>query len=529
MTKTFNPSRAAGLFERTGGIKPSRSVFDLSHSVLLDMNMGTIVPILAMECIPGDVFKLSNQLVIRFQPMVAPILHEIFARIEYFFVPYRILWQNTDPNMDPGSGGWEDFITKGIAGTDVITFPTMPTASSLYTQKGTLWDYLGFPTTASGVQYAGPLYPSQMPFRAYHRIWNDFYRDETLIAETDITNTTQLYALHKCAWEKDYFTSALPWTQRGSVPAIPAASYSSAVFPANLFGSQNTGGAMLANGNGTVFNLQTDTAAHALAAAAIFNDNTVSLSASAFTANDLRFLFQATRWLERNARVGVRYTEFLQGHFGVAPRDERLQRPEWIGGVKYPVIVSEVLQTSGSGATGQTTPQGNMAGHGLTVGSEHVGKYHVQEFGLIMGLLRITPKPMYASQGINRQWLKSTPYDFPFPEFVNMAEQGILNGELYCSQTSNDSAIFGYQGRFDEYRYMPNRVCNNMRDTFDYWHLARIFSSAPALNEAFIRCEPDTRIFADTADPGLIVHVANIIKAIRPLPVTPIPGRIDHN
>jgi len=249
--------------------------------------------------------------------------------------------------------------------------------------------------------------------------------------------------------------------------------------------------------------------------------------ASTFDIADLRLAFQVQRWMERNARAGVRYTEFLQAHFGVAPRDDRMQRPEYIGGSKSPIIVSEVLQTSGT--KDEPTPQGNMAGHGISVSTNHCGKFRCQEFGLIMGILSVMPRSAY-QQGINRQWLRRTKYDFFFPEFANLSEQVIETAEIYASGVEAENINpFGYQGRYDEMRIKPNMVVSEMKDTYDYWHLGRIFTSAPTLDDTFITCTPSKRIFAAESEPGLIISHGNLIKAIRPIPLSAEPGLIDHN
>ena len=229
-------------------------------------------------------------------------------------------------------------------------------------------------------------------------------------------------------------------------------------------------------------------------------NNTVDLStASTFDIADLRLAFQIQKWMERNARGGVRYTEFLRAHFGVAPRDERLHRPEYIGGSKSPVIMSEVLQTS---STDLTTPQGNLAGHGISAQDQFCGSYRAAEFGLIMGIMSIMPKPAY-SQGINRQWLRRSKFDFFFPEFVGLSEQAIEQAEIYATDVASaNTTIFGYQGRYDEMRTKDNMVVGEMRTTFDYWHLARQFSSAPLLNSSFITCIPRKDIFAVQNMPG---------------------------
>lgn len=259
------------------------------------------------------------------------------------------------------------------------------------------------------------------------------------------------------------------------------------------------------------------------------NSNTVDLSsASTFDIADLRLAFQIQKWMERNARAGARYTEFLQVHFGQSPRDDRLQRPEYIGGTKAPVIISEVLQTSSSDAT---SAQGNLAGHGIAISDQHAGKYHVQEFGLILGIMSVMPRTAY-QQGINRQWLRRTKFDFFFPEFSNLSEQAIENAEICATSVSaHNTGIFGYQGRYDEMRVKSSMVCGQMRDTFDYWHLGRQFdiASPPTLNADFVKCVPDKRIYAVESEPGLIVSFGNVVRAYRPLPLIAEPGLIDHN
>ena len=260
------------------------------------------------------------------------------------------------------------------------------------------------------------------------------------------------------------------------------------------------------------------------------NANSVDLSAATtFNVSDLRLAFQVQKWLERNARGGARYTEFLRMHHGVAPKDERLQRPEYIGGSKNPVIVSEVPQTS---STDATTPQGNLAGRGLVASQNMVAKYHALEYGLIMGIMSIVPKAAY-QQGIDRQWLRRSKYDFFFPEFIGLSEQAIEEEEIYVTadNESANRAIFGYQGRYDEMRVKRDFVHGKLRSTMNTWHLGRSFASAPNLNASFVEMDPAqfNRIFALTSGPHCIVHVGNIIKAIRPLPVESNPGGIDHN
>ena len=469
--------------------------------------MAQLIPVMCDEVVPGDVFMIGNQAVVRFQPLVAPILHEINMYAYYFFVPYRILWDD-----------WEDFISGGADGQFSDPIPEWePTINT----EGSLWDFFGFPV---GVDPDGA-YPLDFPRRAYNLVYNEYFRDENLQTEVALTNETILNR----AWEKDYFTSSLPWQQRGTAPALPISGSTSAVW----LQSQIRPTPPSANSGFSVFsgdyNLYTSASPEHINAFHFFNNNTVDLStASTFDIADLRLAFQIQKWMERNARAGVRYTEFLRAHFGVSPRDERLQRPEYIGGSKAPCIISEVLQTS---STDSTTPQGNLAGHGITVSDAYCGKYHAQEFGLIIGIMSIMPRSAY-SQGIDKQWLRKTKYDFYFPEFANLSEQAILNAEICATGTlSHNQDIFGYQGRYDEMRTKNSQIVSGMRTTFDYWHLGRQFNTAspPVLNEDFIKCIPRKDIFAVPSEPGLIVNFANIIKAFRPLPYMAVPGLIDHN
>ena len=495
------------VYSQVGGLFPGRTAFDLSYEKKFTCDMAQLIPVMCDEVVPGDIFQIGAQAVIRFQPLVAPILHEVNMYVHYFFVPYRLLWDD-----------WEDFISGGVDGDFADPIPEWePTDTTV----GSLWDFFGFPT---GVDPDGA-YPIDFPRRAYNFVWNEYYRDETLQTEVALTNETILNR----DWEKDYFTSSLPWQQRGVAPALPISGTTSAVWPnASIVAGGAMGGTLsfssVADNKLYVNNADPDYLANAKA---FFGLNTVDLSsASTFDIADLRLAFQIQKWMERNARAGARYTEFLRSHFGVSPRDERLQRPEYIGGCKAPVIISEVLQTS---STDATSAQGNLAGHGLTVANQYCGKYHAEEFGLIIGIMSVMPRSAY-SQGIDRQWLRRTKYDFYFPEFANLSEQAIINAEIYATGVLADNQnIFGYQGRYDEMRTKNNLIVSQMRSTFDYWHLGRQFSSAPSLNASFVSCVPRKDIFAVPAEPGLIVNFGNVVKAIRPLPYMSNPGLIDHN
>lgn len=512
------------VFSNIAGLTPKRSVFDLSYVKTLTCDMGQLIPVMCDEVVPGDIFKIGNEAVVRFQPMVAPILHEVNLYTHYFFVPYRLLWDD-----------WEDFISGGTEGDDASVLPRWnPTNKAI----GSLWDYLGFPTT---ITPTGRL-PLSFPREAYNFIFSEYYRDQTLQESFDWTAGNE-DILNRC-WEKDYFTSSLPWQQRGVAPALPVSGATSAVWSSDL-GLTFTLTAGSDTNNTMQFRSRVSAPPRAVdgidpasntgialkppytkISQADMNNNTVDLStATTVDIADLRLAIQLQKWMERNARAGVRYTEFLRAHFGVSPRDERLSRPEYIGGSKSPVIFSEVLQTS---STDATTPQGNLAGHGVTVSVTQCGQYRAQEYGLIMGIMSVMPRTMY-QQGINRQWLRQTKYDFYFPEFACLSEQAVERVEVYATAVEADNkTLFGYQGRYNEMRYKPSMVVGQMRDTFDYWHLGRKFTAAPELNESFVKCVPTKRIFAVETDPGLIVSFGNRITAIRPMPVQAEPGLMDH-
>lgn len=539
-------------FQSVQSLRVGRSVFDLSYEKKFDCDMGQLIPIMCDECVPGDIWKIGNEMVIRFQPLVAPILHSVHAYVHYFFVPYRLLWRD-----------WEKFITGGSDGDFVASLPLVNFDDSL-TVKGSLWDFFGFPI---GLDLSsGSDGPISFPWQAYNFIWNEFYRDENLQdpigprpdypEDLDFdsgvwysgqhVSVEAINSIERRAWTKDYFTSALPWQQRGTAPALPISGTTRASFGPEA--DVNVGIFNPVSGNYSDLVVNTAAAVgstipftsngqaavvgdHMVVSPFDINDNTVDLStASTFDISDLRVAFQIQKWLERNARSGARYTEFLRSHFPAFPRDDRLSRPEYIGGSKSPVVISEVLQTSATQAG--VTPQANMAGHGITVDRNFCASYHVQEFGLIMGLLSVMPRPAY-QQGIDRQWLRRSKFDFYFPEFAHLSEQAVENMEIYTQNPDSvvaggNHGIFGYQGRYDEMRVKRDMVCNNFRDNLDYWHLGRQFASPPLLNPSFIECNPRKDIFAVQDEPGLLVNFANIIKAIRPMPVQSNPGLIDH-
>lgn len=512
--------KRGGMFDRVQTLRPGRSVFDLSYAKKMSGRMGYLYPMMVDEVVPGDVFEIGMEAVVRFAPMVAPVLHEIVMKADWFFVPYRLLGARDDFSSVDGATVWEKFITGGQNGSYATPLTRIDVGGDV---EGQLLDHLGIPP---GLTLTGDDRPLLFLPGAYNLIYNEYYRDPNLEALIPIDNKAIQYA----NWDPDYFTRALPWQQRGTAPAIPIQGTTTAAFEAGAFGTAATMAAMSVN-NGAV-----DPVIYASGGAqaldnlkAAFARNTVNLASGVgVSISDLRLAVQLQRWMERNARSGYRYTEFLRAHFGISPRDDRLDRPEYIGGVRQPIVISEVLQTSQTG----TTPQGNQAGHGILAGRHNVGRYHVKEYGLIMAIMSIIPRSAY-QQGINRQWLRVSKYDFYHPEFANLSEQAIKNEEIYSANTAagTNQNIFGYQGRYDEMRSKNDMVAGAFRSSLNYWHLGRIFGSLPALSSGFGHVDPTTvtRIFAVPSADHLYVHWGNRIKAIRPLPMVSNPGRMDHD
>lgn len=513
-------------FRNTKAIYPARSVFDLSHEHVLTCDMGQLIPVLSMDMVPGDKFEVSTDLLVRFQPILAPIMHPVNAYIHTFFVPYRILW----PKVDESGNDWESFISGGVDGLNAAVLPRWNVSASNH-DVGSLWDYLGFPTwsaaTNFSTQFPDAIAPVAFPLWAYQMIWREYYRDETLQAVEPLSYET----LRHRAWKKDYFASALPWQQRGTAPAFPVSGSTSAVFPSGI--AVNSAGGVAVNAVSSTTpatNFLVNDANGAANTRLTLNNNTVDLSSAVtFDVADLRYAVQLQRWLERNARAGVRYTEFLHSHFGVSPSDSRLQRPEYVGGVKMPVIVSEVLQTSASNT--QPTPLATMAGHGISVDRQFQGKYVAPEYGIMMSILSVIPEAVY-SQGMNREWLRQSRYDYYFPEFAHLSEQAILNQEIYLANDGQNQTIFGYQGRYDEYRQQRSQIHGLLKSSLSFWTLARQFASRPHLNSSFVSMDAAAddmkRIFAVPSQPGLVVHVGNRVRALRPMPEIGEPGLMDH-
>tara|TARA_Y100000588_G_C14266656_1_gene930241 strand:+ start:2291 stop:3811 length:1521 start_codon:yes stop_codon:yes gene_type:complete len=499
------------------------------------MSIGKITPISVMECVPGDSFNIKTTQLVRYAPLIAPVMHESSVYCHFFFVPNRILWPS-----------WEEYITGGEDAADPgyvpPVFPYIELGGGTY-EAGSLMDYLGLPTgLANGLNGTRV---SPLPFYGYNKIFNEYYRDQNLVDDkpdtaVDGSNNATLFTgtWNECsnrAWQHDYFTSALPWTQKGPEATIPLGTDAPLV---NLTGSNNDPNlaSWLRNTQGDSETSTNITSASGIAPANgyitdnnsnnlirqidITNHTEVDLTdATASSINDLRRAFRLQEWLERNARGGSRYIEVILAHFGVQSSDARLQRPEFLGGSATPITISEVLQTSDAAA--EDTPQGNMAGHGVSVGSSNYVSYKCEEHGYILGMMTIMPKSAY-QQGIPKHFTKFDKFDYFWPSFANIGEQPIYNKELYAdANDSNDEEVFGYTPRYAEYKYLPSTVHGEFRDSLDFWHMGRIFGSRPSLNATFVECQEDEvdRVFAvEEGDENLYVYLHNHVKARRPMP-----------
>lgn len=469
--------------------------------------MGNLTPILTLECMPGDRFNIGADQLIRFAPIIAPVMHRFNATVHYFFVPHRLSWKN-----------FGEFISQ--QGNHVHPYITLN--EELTADQIKFLDYMGVPvpplTTGQTIRV------NPLPFAAYQLIYQEYYRDQNLIDPddielTDADNTTklaQLLRMRKRAWEHDYFTAALPFAQKGADVSIPLGDV--------MLKDDATQGQLVRKASdntllsGVDLTVDGDSKVSANGAFPANIDPNGTLEVGATTINALRLAVKLQEWLERMARGGSRYIETILTQFGVKTPDYRLQRPEYITGVKSPIIISEVLNTAGG-----ELPQGNMAGHAVGVSQGHSGSFFCQEHGYIIGIMSVMPKPAYM-QGLHRTFTKLDIFDYPWPVFGHLGEQEIRTKEIFLQndESPNQNRTFGYIPRYAEFKYMPSRVAGDFRNSLEYWHLARKFETRPDLNQSFIECNPQdlTRIFAvETDDDNLYCHVLHKIRAQRPLPV----------
>lgn len=500
--------------------KPNRNGFDLSHSCTTSFNMGQLVPVSCMEVIPGDNFTIGAESLVRFAPLVSPVMHRFDARIEYFYVPNRLVWSN-----------WNKFIAQSPTGPGVMpVVPTIDIAQGNYTP---LMDYFGIPTPiAPNVETVNAI-----PFAAYQLIYDQYYRDQNLIPSVpaaftliDGDNTGQITSIcnlkNRC-WEHDIFTSALPFAQKGNPVTLGNQPFDDVRVLVNhspIPDSQwAVPGATIPSSSALTALADMETVVHP----AIDNDalyaDTSALSNLSVTVNQLRDSIALQKWLEINARAGTRINEVIEGHFDVKPDDARIQRPEYIVGVKTPISISEVL----SNAETTDLPQGNMAGHGVgAITDPNFGSYFAKEHGYIIGIMSLMPKTAY-QQGIEKHWLKTIdPTQYFWPSFAGIGEQPVQNKEVYAFQNVAGEDTFGYMPAYYDYRTKKNLITGDFKTTLSSWQCGRIFSSPPALNDEFVTADPRTDIFAviGTLDQHIYVQVINKVFASRLIPEYGTPG-----
>lgn len=485
-----------------------RSKFNLSHYKLLTMNMGELIPLTWYEAIPGDTIQQSTSCLIRVQPLLAPLMHPVRVRIHHWFVPNRHLWDS-----------WEDFITGGPDGTST---PAIPQRSRSSTTESSLYDYMDLPAST----YGAAVGISVLPFRAYAQIFNEHYRDQDLVSElacltTNGTDSTTNTSIANVSWEKDYFTTARDSEQKGDEVTIPL--LGDAPITGLGVGSQTA-----TSGPKTVY--ETDQASSSSFADYWRGDaadpNTIIMeedpdnagfpnaranlaAASGVSINDLRLALAVQRYQEARAQYGSRYVEYLR-YLGVRSSDQRLQNPEYLGGGRQTIQFSEVLSTDGSNT-------GDMKGHGIAAMRTNRYRRFIEEHGIIMTLMSVVPKAIYA-EGIPRKFRRTSKEDYFQKELQFIGEQEIPNHEVQAEHTSNTD-IFGYQNRYDEYRtgQHGSGIAGEFNSTLNHWHMARQYSGDVSLNSSWVTCSPTTRVYAAPSSHQLYVMAHHSIQARRPI------------
>ncbi len=498
-----------------------RSSFNRSHGNKTTFDAGELIPIFVDEALPGDTFNCRMSAFGRLATPINPIMDNMFLETFFFAVPYRLVWENfqkfNGEQENPGDS------------TDYV-IPTLTSPAVTGYEYGCLSDYMGIPTKVPNLEH------SSLWHRAYNLIWNEWFRDENLqnsapFTKDDGPDPVADYCILRRGKRHDYFTSCLPWPQKGDAVTIPLGDTADVVTnnlqpTVNFTGGSNVGMNILAGGpvyGGT---------GPAVAEPFKFGNESgleVDLStATASTVNALREAFQVQKLYERDARGGSRYTEIVRSHFGVVSPDARLQRPEYLGGGSTPINISPIAQTSES----STTPQGNLAAMGTVGLSGHGFTKSFTEHTIIIGLANVRADLTY-QQGLNRMFSRQTRFDFYWPALSHIGEQAVLNKEIYAQGTEADDDVFGYQERFAEYRYKPSTITGRFRSndavSLDAWHLSQEFATLPLLGDEFIQDDPPVdRVIAVTDEPHLILDTYFDLKCARPMPVHSVPGLIDH-
>lgn len=506
-----------------------RSSFRIETAHKTSFDAGYLVPIYVDEVLPGDSFNFRMTLFSRLQTLIAPIMDNLYMDTFFFFVPSRLVWDN-----------WRKFMGEqanpGDSTSYVIPKVTLPEFGPI---SCSIYDYFGIPVEG---QIGAVMSINALPFRAYNLIYNEWFRDQNLqnsvsVPKGDGPDADTTYTLLRRGKRHDYFTSCLPWTQKGtsvplplgsSAPVVASATYSAPTFK-NDDNTQNARRLRSQVGNDDVAWLVNSTKT-----SDAFWDTTGLIadlsSATAATINQIRQSFQIQKLLERDARGGTRYTELIKAHFGVQSPDARLQRPEYLGGGSSHISINPVESTNGTSATGRLAA---LAANGGTIGNHaFVGSF--TEHGYIIGLASVRADLNY-QQGLRKIWSRNTRYDFYWPVFAQLGEQAVLRKEIFCNGIpASDEAVFGYQERWAEYRYHPAYITGTMRANAgnDYWHLAQTFVGPPFLNATFIQENPPMQRILNggalTDNQQFLVDSFISIKAARPIPMYSVPGMVDH-
>lgn len=504
-----------------------RSKFDCQSTHKTTFDAGYLVPVYVDEVLPGDTFNLNMTAFARLSTPLYPIMDNLHLESFFFFVPNRLIWSN-----------WQKFMGQQNNPSDSISYvvPQQVSPTNGYA-IGSLQDYMGLPTVGQ-VDTGRTVSHGAFWTRAYNLIYNEWFRDENLqnsvVVDTgDGPDTVTNYTLLRRGKRKDYFTSALPWPQKGASVTLPLGSKAPIVGGTGLLNSNNYYISTDATGTTEKLIFGDTVVAGQGATRQLFADLS---QATAATINQLRQSFQIQKLLERDARGGTRYTEIIRSHFGVISPDARLQRPEYLGGGTTPININPIAQTSGTNASGTTTPLGTLASMGTGLAHNHGFTQSFVEHGVILGIVAVRADLTY-QQGLQKMWSRSTRYDFYFPAFATLGEQAVLNKEIYVTgDTTQDNGVFGYQERWAEYRYYPSRISSLFRSTaagtIDGWHLAQKFTAVPTLNTTFIQDTPplSRALAVGSAANGqqFIFDSFFDVKKARPMPMYSVPGLIDH-